>query len=104
MFDNFQVLISLTIEIICAYHVKCAEKSMKTMTSYQEFILIWKKNQEMKKIQFLGRGSENVIRFWFWPLFVTKNGICDFSAFPHKTLKKNMLLAVDPSKVGWREK
>ena len=45
------------------------------------FRSFWDKSNKWKYPQCWGRGSENSIRFEFWPLFVTKNGILRFSAF-----------------------
>ena len=75
---------------IRACHVKCAEKSMKTMTSDQFEILVSTKTIKRNYIRVEGWRSGNDVRFKFWPLFVTQNGIFSIYVFPYKTLKKNM--------------
>ena len=45
------------------------------------FWSFWDKSSKWNYPQVGGRGSENLVRLNFWPLFVTKNGILRFSAF-----------------------
>ena len=97
---------------------KCAEKSLFRTAGGQNVtkipwlgpppLEVWSAHfqgkVEMKYIPIFGRGSENVIRFSLWSLFVTKNVLCGFSAFMHKTVKKNTFTTVDPSKTNRSEK
>ena len=74
----------------------CAEKSLfrsggganryrNSLTLTPPLLEVWSAHVEgkveMKYIPTFGRGSENVIRFNFWPLFVTKKCILWFFSF-----------------------
>ena len=74
----------------------CAEKSLfrtggggkslpKFLDPYPPLLEVWSAHVEgkveIKYIPTFGRGSENVIRFNFWPLFVTKKCILWFFSF-----------------------
>ena len=74
---------------------KCAEKSLFRTAGGQNVtkipwlgpppLEVWSAHfqgkVEMKHIPIFGRGSENVIKFSFWPLFVTKKCIFWFFSF-----------------------